>query len=514
MKKTLIVIMAILAMVVNSSSQNEAEGKLEFESIQGVKARNVIFILSDDHRWDYMGFTGKIPWLKTPAMDQLAQQGVFCRNTYVTTSLCSPSRASILTGLYSHSHQVVDNQAPVPNDLVFFPQYIQDAGFKTAFFGKWHMGDHNDDPRPGFNHWESFMGQGTYYSPKLNINGERVQYSDSTYITDLLTEHAIDWMDQQDSKEPFFIYLSHKAVHAGFDPAVRHRGLYENETYTHPASYTMTASDKVSSLKQENLHSPDYNYGEGNLPDWVKEQRYSWHGVDYMYHMEDSNLEWLVKRYCEALMAVDESIASIMDYLEANGMLESTMVIYMGDNGFSFGEHGLIDKRHFYEESAKVPLLIHCPEQFKGDQVEEHLVQNIDIAPTILESFGIQKPENMQGSSLLPLLKGEEPDWRDRVFYEYYWEHHFPQTPTVHGVRTDKYKLMRYFGVWDRNELYDMENDPEEMNNLIDSPEHHQVVVDLTNEIYDWLESTDGMQIPLKRVTEDRFGDYRNIRVY
>jgi hypothetical protein len=172
MYKTLIVSVALMAMIADSFSQNVEEGKLQYESINGVKTRNVIFILSDDHRWDFLGFTGKIPWLKTPAMDRLAREGVFCRNTYVTTSLCSPSRASILTGLYSHTHEVVDNQAPVPEGLLYFPQYIQDAGFQTAFFGKWHMGDHNDNPRPGFNHWESFMGQGTYYAPKLNINGE------------------------------------------------------------------------------------------------------------------------------------------------------------------------------------------------------------------------------------------------------------------------------------------------------------------------------------------------------
>ncbi len=504
MKRALFVSIALMALMMNSFSQNAEEGKV----------RNVIFILSDDHRWDFMGFTGKIPWLKTPAMDRLAREGVFCRNTYVTTSLCSPSRASILTGLYSHSHTVVDNSAPVPEGLTYFPQYIQEAGYKTAFFGKWHMGNQDDQPRPGFDHWESFRGQGTYYRPRLNINGERIQYADSIYITDLLTDHAIGWMEEQKGKEPFFLYLSHKAVHAGFNPARRHEGMYKDEIYTPPASYGMTTEDKVGPLMQDNLHNPKYDYGEGNLPDWVKEQRFSWHGVDYMYHQNNSNLEALVRRYCEALMAVDESIASIMDYLEANGLLESTMVIYMGDNGFSFGEHGLIDKRHFYEESAKVPLLIHCPEQFKGDQLEEHLVQNIDIAPTVLESFGIPKPDHMQGLSLIPLLKGEEPEWRDRVFYEYYWEHHYPQTPTVHGIRTEKYKLMRYFGVWDRNELYDMENDPEEMNNLIDSPEHKQVVSELSNEIYDWLENTDGMQIPLKRITRGRYGDYRNTGVY
>jgi N-acetylglucosamine-6-sulfatase len=252
MKRALFVSIALMALMMNSFSQNAEEGKV----------RNVIFILSDDHRWDFMGFTGKIPWLKTPAMDRLAREGVFCRNTYVTTSLCSPSRASILTGLYSHSHTVVDNSAPVPEGLTYFPQYIQEAGYKTAFFGKWHMGNQDDQPRPGFDHWESFRGQGTYYSPRLNINGERIKYADSTYITDLLTEHAIGWMEEQKGKEPFFLYLSHKAVHAGFNPARRHEGMYENEIYTLPASYAMTTDDKVGLLKQDNLHNPDYSYGE------------------------------------------------------------------------------------------------------------------------------------------------------------------------------------------------------------------------------------------------------------
>ena len=197
MYKTLIILIALMALSLDALSLGS-----EVE-----KPRNVIFILSDDHRWDYMGFTGRVPWLKTPAMDRLAREGVFCRNTYVTTSLCSPSRASILTGLYSHTHEVVDNQAPVPDDLIYFPQYIQEAGYKTAFFGKWHMGDHNDFPRPGFDHWESFMGQGDYYAPRLNINGERTSYDSSTYITDLLTDHALQWMEGQHGKEPFFLYL-------------------------------------------------------------------------------------------------------------------------------------------------------------------------------------------------------------------------------------------------------------------------------------------------------------------
>jgi N-acetylglucosamine-6-sulfatase len=186
----------------------------------------------------------------------------------------------------------------------------------------------------------------------------------------------------------------------------------------------------------------------------------------------------------------------------------------MGDNGFSFGEHGLIDKRHFYEESAKVPFLIRCPEMFKGNRTLEPMIQNIDVAPTILEVAGIQKPEQMHGNSILPLLEGREVKWRDKVFYEYYWEYDFPQTPTMHGVRTNRYKLIRYHGIWDTNELYDLQEDPHEMNNLIASPDHQVLIEQLTADIYDWLESSGGMQIPLKRTIKKRFGDHRNQELY
>ena len=228
-----------------------------------------------------------------------------------------------------------------------------------------------------------------------------------------------------------------------------------------------------------------------------------------MYHGA-INFEEFYRRYCETLLAVDESLGKILEYLDQKKMTDETLVIYMGDNGFSFGEHGLIDKRHFYEESAKVPFLIRCPEIFEGGKVNESMIQNIDVAPTILETAGIQKPDQMQGRSIIPLLKGTETTWRDKVFYEYYWEYDFPHTPTMHGVRTERYKLIQYHGIWDTNELYDLKEDPNEMNNLIASPEHEQLIEDLTTDIYDWLESTGGMQIPLKRTVKKRFGDHRN----
>lgn len=514
-------------LVISSSCKQDAETmrgeKLEMSMINGVKPRNVIFILSDDHRFDFMGFTGKVPWLETPNLDRLAKEGVWFKNTFVTTALCSPSRASILTGLYSHSHTVVDNSAPDPEHLVFFPQYLQKGGYQTGFFGKWHMGNDSDMPRPGFDHWESFRGQGDYYNPTLNINGKQVVYRDSTYITDLLTEHSIQWLQQRDKDKPFMMYLSHKAVHAEFLPAKRHKGKYRHSPIVLPPSFHTSDTQVTGKVNKSHAiqsekgsaqpkRAKEY-YGESRTPDWQRMQRESWHGVDYMYHGEIA-FDDFYRRYCETLLAVDESVGSILKYLDEQGLASSTMVIYMGDNGFSFGEHGLIDKRHFYEESVKVPFLVRCPELFEGGRVMDDMIQNIDVAPTILETAGIAKPAQMHGKSILPLLQRKEVVWRDKIFYEYYWEHDFPHTPTMHGVRTERYKLIRYHGVWDTNEFYDLKEDPHEMKNLIGSPEHQEMIRQLTSDIYDWLENTGGMQIPLKRTIRKRSGDHRNNDAY
>ena len=195
-----------------SGEKAKPSNELATENIQGITPRNVIFILSDDHRYDFMGFTGKVPELGTPNMDRLALEGAHCVNAFVSTALCSPSRASILTGQYAHTHTIVDNQAPMPADLKFFPQYLQQNGYTTAFIGKWHMGDEDDRPQKGFDHWVSFRGQGDYYNPTLNVDGKKITYSDSSYITDVLTEYAVKWLKSKESSKPFFLYLSHKAV--------------------------------------------------------------------------------------------------------------------------------------------------------------------------------------------------------------------------------------------------------------------------------------------------------------
>lgn len=448
------------------------EEEFKIKKIYGVKPRNVIFILSDDHRYDFMGFMGKPKFLETPSMDKMAKEGAHLENTFVTTALCSPSRASILTGQFSHKHGVVDNDSGIPEHNIFFPEYLQKLGYETAFMGKWHMGKASAEPRKGFDKWISFKGQGVYYDPELNIDGKEVKREG--YITDILTDYAVEWINQKREK-PYFLYLSHKAVHAMFEPAKRHLGKYENEKIEYP----------------ESMANTEQNYLD--KPHWVREQRYGWHGVDFMYQGQ-MDFDTFYRRYCETLLALDEGIGKVLDSAD-----KSTLVFYMGDNGFCLGEHGLIDKRQMYEESMRVPLLAYCPDFIKPGIKIQNLIQNIDIAPTILELAGMQKPEQMDGKSILPLLKMEETKWRDAVFYEYYWERPFPHTPTVFGIRTDNFKYMTFHGIWDIDEFYDLKDDPHEMHNLINSPDHQEQIVELRNKVYDWLEATKGMQIPLHR---------------
>lgn len=489
---------------------------IERPAPNGEKPRNVIFILSDDHRYDFMGFMQAVPWLQTPALDRLAREGAHMKNAFVTTALSSPSRASILTGQYTHTHTVVDNLAPRPDDLVFFPQYLQQQGYKTAFYGKWHMGNTDDAPQPGFDHWEGFRGQGTYYNTQLNIDGVRTKFAPELYSTDILTDHAMEFINEH-KDQPFFVYLSYKSVHSKTEASPARKGMYKDEEVVYPPSFDTPYYGIPQLPTKEDGGKPLCGrewYGPERTPDWVKNQRESWHGVDYQYHGKRSYEEDFLN-YCETVTSMDDAIGRLLDYLDREGFAESTLVIYMGDNGFIWGEHGLIDKRNFYEPSVRVPLLVRCPDLIEPGTVVDEMVQNVDIAPTIMAACGLEKASDMCGMSFLPLLRGEQiPDWRKELFYEYYWEYEFPQTPTTFGVRTDRYKYIRYHGVWDTNEFYDLKEDPNEMMNLIDRPELQDTIRRMANSLYDWLEKTDGMKIPLKRSVRYKNGDHRNLKTY
>lgn len=476
----------------------------DYHKNANIKPRNIIFILSDDHRYDFMGFTGKVPGLQTPNLDRIANEGAHFQNAFVTTALCSPSRASILTGQYAHTHTVVDNEAPQPSSTVNFAQYLQKSGYQTGFFGKWHMGGDAPDPRPGFDKWVSFRGQGVYNDPTLNIDGKNTSFK-GAYISDLLTDLSIGWLKTIKKDKPFFMYLSHKAVHSEFYPSSRDKGRYRNIKIQYPVSMFMTQTDSSKKFTQGIWAGQQgYTFNNDDVPKWVRAQRYSWHGVDYMYHGA-TDFDQFYQDYLETLMGVDESVGQILDYLKKNNLDKETLVVYMGDNGFAFGEHGLIDKRTAYEESMRVPLLARCPAIIKrGTKIKEDVL-NIDIAPTFLELAGIKEPKQMQGTSFVPLMKGERVPWRKEFLYEYYWEFVFPQTPTQFAIRTDKYKYIRTIGIWDINQLYDIEKDPYEVNNLIKKPEYQDVAQNLNQRLWKLLEETGGMYIPLKPINKKNF---------
>jgi len=448
--------------------------------------RNIVFILIDDMRYDAMGFLGH-PFLQTPNIDSLARNGAYLQNAIVTTSLCSPSRASMLTGLYAHNHGVIDNNHPVRSDLVFYPQLLQHAGYRTGFFGKWHMGGGDAGPQRGFDRWVSFPGQGEYWPDNrgtdhstdhpvnyLNVDGKEV--SQRGYITDELTDYALDWMKSLPKDQPFLVYLSHKAVHASFVPADRYIGRYKDKAIPVPES------------RDHHEHAPM----------WAQNQRNSWHGVDYPYHTA-LDIEKYYQAYCETLLAVDDSVGRVLAALKERGQLEDTLIVLAGDNGFAFGEQGLIDKRTAYEASMRIPLLMQCPTVIKPGTIVKEVVANIDFAPTLLEAAGVkEKLANIDGHSFWPIMRGEKMAWNNEVLYEYFWERNFPQTPTLHAVRDGRYKYIRVQGLWDIDEFYDLANDPGETKNLIFEPKFQSLIKDYNKKLFKLLAASHGDSMPLR----------------
>jgi len=413
--------------------------------LQRARPRNIVFILTDDHRYDFIGALGH-PWLQgqTPHMDRLVDNGVHFRNAFVTSSLCSPSRASILTGQYMHAHRVFDNFSPLPAHLPTFPQLLQKAGYRTGFLGKWHMGGDSDERQPGFDEWLSFRGQGDYRNPQINHNGTRRQAGG--YMTEILTAEARRFLQPRASR-PFCLYLSHKAVHFPFQPPPRYASLFDGKPIPKPAS----------------MPFKDEFYQQ--LPEWVKRRRYSRHGVDGAFG-HAASFDDAYRGYCQCLKSIDDSTGEVLAQLEESGLLNDTLVVYMGDNGFMWGEHGLVDKRAMYEPSIRVPLMVHCPD-LSGPRKVDGMALNLDLASTFLDAASIPSPSTMHGRSLLPLLRGSVPQWRKDFLYEYEWEQDYPYTPTITGLRTERYSLIQTQGLWDIAELYDLQNDPEQMKNLI-----------------------------------------------
>ena len=450
---------------------------------------NMVFILVDDLRFDGMGFVN--PSIQTPHIDALAAGGMYLPNAVVTTSLCSPSRATILTGQTTRNHGIVDNNDISEDHLTFFPRYLQQVGYQTAFIGKWHMGRANDNPRAGFDHWVSFKGQG-FYNPtdsipqtlvsqgvrhKLNVDGELVDQQG--YITDELTDYALKWIADLDDEQPFFLYLSHKAVHSSATPATRHERQYEHVEIPMP--------------------SPDADLGApgAGKPMWVHNQRNSWHGVDFIYHSDQAIADY-AKQYYATLSAVDDGVGRLVEALEASGQLDNTILVFYSDNGFLLGDHGLIDKRNAYEASVRVPMVVFGPGYIPAGQVVDSRVRSLDLAPTFVDFAGAAAPAHFEGRSLKPLLSGSVADeaWRsDDFVYEYYWEWTFPQTPTTFAITVDEIKYIQYHGLWDLEELYDLRKDPQERVNLINDPSYLSQLIARRQALFVALANSDGRHV-------------------
>jgi len=418
---------------------------------QAATRPNILVILTDDQRWDAMSCAGN-KLFSTPHIDRLAREGARFKNVFVTTSLCSPSRATMLSGRYARQHGVMNNFTEYPVDLPSYPRSLQEAGYQTAYIGKWHMGEDNDEKRPGFDHWYSHRGQGNYFDNEFNDDGVRKKVPG--YYTTTVTAHAIDWLKQKRDK-PFLLIIGQKAPHGGpIQPEPRFAKALDNVQVPRPKN----ADD----------------YAAPDKPAWLKESYPTWHGGGGpLYDLK--TLENLVRTYLETILSVDESVGHIYETLKAMGQLDDTVIIYTSDNGFVLGEHGRTDKRTMYEESLRIPLLVRYPPLVKPGTVIDQMVTSLDIAPSVVDFGGGKRLKGIEGLSIKPLLEGKRVKWRDAFLYEYNFEKQFPYTPNVRGIRTDEWKLIRYphgDGTPDRftAELYHLTVDPLEQKNLINDP--------------------------------------------
>jgi N-acetylglucosamine-6-sulfatase len=403
-------------------------------------------------RWDALGCTGH-PFSKTPNVDRIAKEGALFKNFFVSIPLCSPSRGSFLTGQYAHTHGVINNgdHSALSHKLVTFPRLLHDFGYETACIGKWHMGV-DDSPRPGFDRWVSFKGQGVYNDPTLNVDGKASKHTG--YITDILNDYAVQFI-KSEHKKPFLLYLPHKAVHGPFTPAERHKNLYA-ATIIEPVKSLNDPLQGKPAVTRELEESPEGKAAK-------KKGKAQKQPNDNERRMPEN----LIRNQLRVLAAVDEGVGALFRALEESGQLDSTMIIFSSDNGFFWGEHGLSDKRWAYDESIRDPLLMRFPKLIKPGTVFAQFVLNIDIAPTLLELAGAPVPKTIQGRSLLPLLNDPATSWRNSFLTEYFQEKGYPRTPTWQAVRTDRWKYINYADLKGMEELYDLNADPYEMKNLI-----------------------------------------------
>ncbi|MFK5974164.1 MAG: sulfatase [Flavobacteriaceae bacterium] len=504
MKINLLSFAIITSIIISTLSCKHSE-----EKVTNKQKPNIVFIMSDDHAYQAISaYSDKL--LQTPNIDRIAKEGMLFTNASVTNSICAPSRAVILTGKHSHINGKIDNLTPFDTTNVTFPQLLQKAGYQTAMFGKLHFGN---NPK-GFDEFKILPGQGDYYNPVFIT-----QEGDTTitgYVTDIITDLTLDWLEKRrDTAKPFLLMYLHKAPHRTWMPAERHLTNFTKKTYPLPKTLfddykTRGAAAKKAemSILKDMLLQYDLKVPKAVLADLNLEERLGAGGVnrlnptqkeawDAVYNpiaqnfkelypsMNDSSLTiWKYQRYMQdylgTIAAVDENVGRVLDYLDDNKLAENTIVIYTSDQGFYLGEHGWFDKRFMYNESFKTPLLIKWPNVITSGTTENEMVQNLDFAQTFLEMAGVTPPKDMQGESLVPLLKGEKEKWdRDAVYYHYY---EYPAEHAVkkhYGIATKEYKLIHFYHDIDTWELYNRKQDPLEINNVYDDPEYAQKVQEL-----------------------------------
>lgn len=462
---------------------------------QTAQRPNILFIFTDDHAYQAISaYNGKLN--QTPNLDRIAREGMRFDRCLVTNSICGPSRACILTGKYSHRNGFYNNtNSRFDGSQVTFPKLLQQAGYQTALVGKWHL---VSDPT-GFDFWNILPGQGVYYNPQMIRNGQKIKRHG--YVTDLITDDALDWLKKRDTSKPFLLMCQHKAPHREWSPALRHLRNYEGVTFPEPRTLFDDYKGRGKAEQKQDMTIRDtmtpFDLKLTPPTNMTPLQRKEW---DAYYEPRneafrkanlqgDALVRWKYQRYLHDYLScidsVDESVGKLLDYLKETGLDKNTIVVYASDQGFYLGEHGWFDKRWIFEESLRTPLLVRWPGVIKPGSVNRNLVSNLDFAETFLEAAGVSIPEEMQGRSLVPLLKGKNPsDWRASFYYHYY------EYPAVHsvarhyGVVTDRYKLMRFYEPeFDYWELFDLKKDPQERQSVYGRPEYASVQQVLEQEL-------------------------------
>ncbi len=496
---------------------------------------NILFIMTDDHSAQAISAYGS-RLIKTPNLDRLADEGMRFDNCYVTNSISGPSRACILTGKFSHVNGFTDNSQTFDGNQVTYPKLLQRSGYQTALIGKWHL---NSDPQ-GFDFWSILPGQGDYYRPEFVENG--VKKVEQGYVTDIITQKTISFLERRDKSKPFSVLCYHKAPHRSWMPAQRHLNAFEHTIFPEPENLLDNYKNRGEAARRQMmeiakhmwltydlkiatgeeldkahnyvaLHKTDVNKADvlaanrqGDELMRLKavydrmsdEEKKNWN-ARYEKRWEEFKSkkrtpEELVKfkyqcymqDYLSTILAVDESVGEILRYLEKTGELDNTIVVYTSDQGFFLGEHGWFDKRFMYEESQRMPLLVRYPAKVKAGTTSSALSMNVDFAPTLLDLAGLAVPQEMQGASLKPVLEnnGKAPkDWRKAVYYHYYEYPSWHMVMRHYGLRTDRYKLIHFYNDADYWELYDLQTDPHEMHNLYGQAQYAEVQKDLHKEL-------------------------------